>query len=1049
MEHVTRERMHAPSLQDRVWYSAVEPTAIGLAVGISYFLAARLSLLLLTPTDGVAVFWPAAGVASGTLIALGPRAKWPVAVGVMSATITANLLGDRNIASAIVFALANAGEALFAASLIQRSFGENFGFESVRRVLSFVAATLIACACAAVLATSGVLLFHNQGATAFGIWLNWSLSDAMGAITVAPMIIGAVHAFRRRPEAVEILEGTLALAALSVVSAVTLSASSHHWFAISPLCFILPLLLWLAARTRPLFAALGVFVVAIVVVWTTTFGIGRFGGESIPDAGRVDAARTALLIVSLCGLVFASLFEERRQIEGALAESNERLRLAVDGAHLGIWSLDLTSGRFENDARDRAIHGHDMGAPPTTRARARDYIHPGDLDDLDSQFREAARSLENCSIAYRLASTAGSNSGRWVALEAAVRRDANGRALSLIGVTRDITEQRNLHNALQKEEQRFRELLNALPAAVYVTDAAGYVTYCNQAAVDLWGRRPVFGEDRWCDLAQFYDCNGVPMSVEHCPTEIALKQRRTTRNLEAILERPGGKRIDILPCPSPLHDATGAFIGVVNMTLDISERKRAEKALAERNMQLDLAAKVALVGSFAFDVLAGQMTISPGYATIHGLPEGTEQSSRADWRARVHPDDLPRLKLHLEQTIAARRHDHYCDYRIVRADGEVRWIEARSHVSYEGDRPRIVGTNIDVTRRKLAERALSERKMQLALAEKAAGVGSYAYDAGSVMMQITEGYAALHSLPEGTTDALRSEWKHRVHPDDLGWIEDLSRQSFRDRREEYGIEYRIIRPGGEVSWIESRSFISYSEDGKPQRVTGLNIDVTERRRAEDHQRLLVAELDHRVKNVLATVSAVSASTVRSCNSMQDFVTALDARIRSLASTHELLSNRGWQGLPLDELLRRQLAPYAAQNNVHIKGPRVLLDAEAGQALSMVLHELTTNAAKHGALSASAGHVFVQWRLQNTSTDGGRLMVNWREADGPMVKTSGKSGYGKSVITELIPYELGGKVDYRFASAGVRCRLEIPAGFVTDEQKSGLPLNCSPANLRAL
>ena len=118
--------------------SPIEAVALGIVVGIGYWLAARLSLLLLTPTDGVAVFWPAAGIASGVLIALGPKARWPVAAGVMAATVAANLQGDRNLATAIVFAFCNAGEALFAAWLIERRYGSGFNFDSVRHVLALL-----------------------------------------------------------------------------------------------------------------------------------------------------------------------------------------------------------------------------------------------------------------------------------------------------------------------------------------------------------------------------------------------------------------------------------------------------------------------------------------------------------------------------------------------------------------------------------------------------------------------------------------------------------------------------------------------------------------------------------------------------------------------------------------------------------------------------------------------------------------------------------------------------------------------------------------------
>ena len=152
------------------------------------------------------------------------------------------------------------------------------------------------------------------------------------------------------------------------------------------------------------------------------------------------------------------------------------------------------------------------------------------------------------------------------------------------------------------------------------------------------------------------------------------------------------------------------------MTVDISARKQAEQALAERNAQLALAGKIALVGSFTYDIASGTIQVSPGYAAIHGLPEGTVETRRADWRTRVHPDDLPRLDVRLEQTIADRRREHYCEYRIVRSGDEVRWIESRSFIAYDRDgaAQRIVGVNIDVTERKRTEAVLEESEVRLA-----------------------------------------------------------------------------------------------------------------------------------------------------------------------------------------------------------------------------------------------------------------------------------------------------------------------------------------------
>ena len=326
--------------------------------------------------------------------------------------------------------------------------------------------------------------------------------------------------------------------------------------------------------------------------------------------------------------------------------------------------------------------------------------------------------------------------------------------------------------------------------------------------------------------------------------------------------------------------------------------------------------------------------------------------------------------------------------------------------------------------------------MQLSLAGRKALVGSFAYDIDTEEIQISQGYAAIHGLPEGTTHIMRSIWQVGVHREDLARVDELRSRAFCDQRGEYGCEYRIVRSGAEERWIEARCFVSYRSDGSPQRVVGVNIDITERKQAEGHQRVLVAELDHRVKNVLATVSAVAARTLDSNSSMDQFVAALDGRIRSMSTTHELLSGRQWKGIPLAELLRQQLAPYATSNNMNVKGPEVLLSADAGQTIGVVLHELITNAAKYGALSTRDGRISVRWYWSLNGKVPDRLVIAWQEIGGPTVQVPDRPGLGMEVIRDLLPYELDATVDLAFASGGVRCRFEIPVSQLTNDDQLG-------------
>jgi PAS domain S-box-containing protein len=577
-----------------------------------------------------------------------------------------------------------------------------------------------------------------------------------------------------------------------------------------------------------------------------------------------------------------------------------------------------------------------------------------------------------------------------------------------------------------------------------MTDAEGRITFHNEAAAELWGCRPELEGSKFCGSWKLYWPDGTPLPHHECPMAMALKQKRPIRGMEAVAERPDGTRIPFIPYPTPLFDASGKLTGAVNMLVDISERKQAEAKLAERNTQLALAGKAGLVATFTYDVKAERVQISEGYAAIYGFREGTIEIARDQWRALVLPDDLERLESVRSQAFADRQREYGLEYRIVLPDSGLRWIETRSFISYDGEgRPqRVAGVNIDVTERKQVEQTLAERNIQLTLAAKAGLGGSYACNADTEIMQISAGYAAIHGFPEGTTEIARSECLAGVHPDDIERVEQLRSDAFRECRREYNAEYRIIRPGGEMRWVETRCFLSFRAEGYPDRVVGVSIDVTERKQVEEQQRTLLAELDHRVKNALSTVSAVVSHTQEGSRSVASFATALKGRIHSMATTHELLSARRWQGISLAELVRRELAPYVTRNNNEINGTDILLKPEAGQAMAMVVHELVTNAAKYGALSTKNGRVLIRWDRQLNGRSQTHLTFEWEEIGGPPVVVLGNSSYGTSTIRDLIPYEFGGTVDLVFAPKGVLYRLELPddwlaksTGLLTDERAS--------------
>ena len=313
------------------------PIALAVIVGVVYFEAARLSLALLTKPEGVAVFWPAAGISAGVLIALGSRALWPVVVGTMAATIAANLLGDRNVWSAILFGLCNAGEAVLAAWLVARNFGPDFRLSKPRNVIGLAAAAVIAAAVSGIGGTIGFTSFHGSTAPILTTWYHWFASDGLGIVAVAPLLIELNSAARDRPPLSELLEGGLAVSALALVSGFAIFLRSELLATVGPVAVLFAPLLWLAARCRPVFASAAAFIVSLSIVWTTTFGIGYFGSPALSMDERVLAAQVSILLVtvgaSLLAALFAEIREKRRLTEAAL-HASETQRYLIETERL-------------------------------------------------------------------------------------------------------------------------------------------------------------------------------------------------------------------------------------------------------------------------------------------------------------------------------------------------------------------------------------------------------------------------------------------------------------------------------------------------------------------------------------------------------------------------------------------------------------------------------------------------------------------------------------------------------------------------------------------
>lgn len=323
--------------------------------------------------------------------------------------------------------------------------------------------------------------------------------------------------------------------------------------------------------------------------------------------------------------------------------------------------------------------------------------------------------------------------------------------------------------------------------------------------------------------------------------------------------------------------------------------------------------------------------------------------------------------------------------------------------------------------------ALRQSERQLEFALHAGRFGSWAIDLKTGLLTASEFFRANFGLAPDAALAHDFDLDRYTHPDDRDRLHRTREQAIRDHTD-FESEYRTLSPGGEERWILVRGQAAYDADGSAERIAGISLDITARKAAEERQRLLVDELNHRVKNTLATVQSIAIQSRGETLDAATFEAAFLARLNALARVHDLLSRVSWEGASLEDVVQQTLAPYLAAGDhigrVRLDGPDVRLGPNAAVTLTMAFHELATNAAKYGALSVDAGRVEVRWKADSPNAPS-LVEINWRESGGPPVVMPSERGFGSRFVERGLAREFDGSVELQFASTGVRCRMRIP------------------------
>ena len=419
-----------------------------VAVAIAYFLSARLSLALLEKPDGVAVFWPAAGVASGVLIVVGSAARWPVILGVMAATMLANLLGDRNVWSSIFFSVANASEAAIVAGLIEHSYGSPFELNTLRRVVGLFGATIAGTLVSGVIGTMGFVWFHGATGSIPTIWLHWFASDALGTLTVAPLVIGLASLIRDAPSPREFAESALALTVVGVLCASLVFVPHESWTLELATIALCPLFVWIAARLPPGVTTAATFICAITIVATTTFAVGLFGDSRLSFEQRIQSAQASILAISFGALVLTALFSERRLQQIALREREARLQEALRAGGVMAFDWDLAADQVRHSQNAALILG--VGAKDVlSGSEMLSQVHPDDRPHVTECLHGIRPDKPSYSVTFRVRRADG-DSEVWLEQVATAQFDSQGLPLRIRGLTTDITERKRFEEEISR-----------------------------------------------------------------------------------------------------------------------------------------------------------------------------------------------------------------------------------------------------------------------------------------------------------------------------------------------------------------------------------------------------------------------------------------------------------------------------------------------------------------------------------------------------------------------------------------------------------------------
>jgi len=655
-----------------------------------------------------------------------------------------------------------------------------------------------------------------------------------------------------------------------------------------------------------------------------------------------------------------------------------------------------------------------------------------DADDV-ARFQEALRNDQDDlveTIQYRRDGT------RFIAsvLLSAFKDDDGNTVhhfLSWLDVTRRTNAENRLallqqaQDALRESEKRLSATFEGVPAGVAAIGLDGNVIIANAEFRRFLPNGIVPSRDpERSDHWKAWDAEGRLIDPENFPTARALRGDRVTPGQEMIYTDDDGREIWVNVATVPMFGDDGQVTGVVTTITDIDESKRAEQAL--RKSEARLRGVLDGMGE-GFGVIGPDFTIlehNREALRMDGRPKG-EIVGRSHWEA-FPGTEHSEVGLLLKKAMADRQ-PAFLEHQYRWKEGQALWLELRVYPMADGS---LAAFWRDVTARKAAEEALRESEERFA--QFAASTADVLWIRDGDTMELEYISPAFESVFGVTSNAVEGDLEPGaalVDPADRERVREHLDAARRGEPQTY--EFRIAHGSdGGARWIRDYCFPLFDEIGRVQRIGGIARDVTELKLAEDalrdseqHQRLLLGELQHRVRNSLAVVRSIARRTADNSDTVQTMLGHFQGRLDAFSRVQAALTRNPDGKVDLASLIEDELIAHAAKegDQIEIEGPDILLSQRPAERISLAVHELTTNAVKHGALMNGNGRLSVRW-----AKDGDALLLTWVEGGVPVPEGGRRrQGFGMELLLHSLPYDLQGETKVDFTPDGLHFELRMP------------------------